>query len=237
MSCRRWLPRRANSIFYGERLLTTGNPEVEHDRALLARLGMRSQTRIDAAAPEGASVASTASATVRGHAGAILRLWSGLIHEIRRRAEPARGAAARRGPPRARRACDVSEAARAARATTAARAARAPSGSIVARCEWHSIARRAATMRRRSPAAGARRLMERLDFFSLTPRAILDLGAVLQGAIALAVAIRVRRARDRSGARHAGRGTAPPLVVAALRSGVCRRLPAAARRSLHRSGP
>jgi biotin synthase len=31
----------ANSIFYGEKLLTTGNPEVERDRALLARLGMR----------------------------------------------------------------------------------------------------------------------------------------------------------------------------------------------------
>jgi len=34
----------ANSIFYGEQLLTTGNPEVEHDRALLARLGLRSET-------------------------------------------------------------------------------------------------------------------------------------------------------------------------------------------------
>ena len=31
----------ANSIFYGEKLLTTGNPDVEHDRALLTRLGMR----------------------------------------------------------------------------------------------------------------------------------------------------------------------------------------------------
>jgi biotin synthase len=31
----------ANSIFYGEKLLTTGNPDVEHDRALLRRLGMR----------------------------------------------------------------------------------------------------------------------------------------------------------------------------------------------------
>ena len=30
----------ANSIFYGEQLLTTGNPEVERDRALLDRLGM-----------------------------------------------------------------------------------------------------------------------------------------------------------------------------------------------------
>ncbi|MGH8144250.1 MAG: biotin synthase BioB [Steroidobacteraceae bacterium] len=30
----------ANSIFYGEKLLTTGNPDVARDRALLARLGM-----------------------------------------------------------------------------------------------------------------------------------------------------------------------------------------------------
>lgn len=34
----------ANSIFYGERLLTTGNPDVEHDRELLQRLGMRTET-------------------------------------------------------------------------------------------------------------------------------------------------------------------------------------------------
>ncbi|MDE2501705.1 MAG: biotin synthase BioB [Burkholderiales bacterium] len=31
----------ANSIFYGDKLLVTGNPEVERDRALLARLGLR----------------------------------------------------------------------------------------------------------------------------------------------------------------------------------------------------
>jgi biotin synthase len=31
----------ANSIFYGEKLLTTGNPDVEHDRALFARLGLK----------------------------------------------------------------------------------------------------------------------------------------------------------------------------------------------------
>ena len=30
----------ANSIFYGEKLLTTGNPEAERDRALLAKLGL-----------------------------------------------------------------------------------------------------------------------------------------------------------------------------------------------------
>ncbi len=31
----------ANSIFYGEKLLTTENPEADADRKLLARLGMR----------------------------------------------------------------------------------------------------------------------------------------------------------------------------------------------------
>ncbi len=38
----------ANSIFYGEKLLTTGNPDVAHDRGLFARLGLK---------PEGARVA------------------------------------------------------------------------------------------------------------------------------------------------------------------------------------
>ena len=31
----------ANSIFYGEKLLTTGNPEADHDRRLFDRLGLR----------------------------------------------------------------------------------------------------------------------------------------------------------------------------------------------------
>jgi biotin synthase len=31
----------ANSIFYGEKLLTTGNPDIEHDQRLFARLGLR----------------------------------------------------------------------------------------------------------------------------------------------------------------------------------------------------
>ena len=33
----------ANSIFYGDKLLTTGNPEAEADRALLAKLGLRTR--------------------------------------------------------------------------------------------------------------------------------------------------------------------------------------------------
>ena len=35
----------ANSIFYGDKLLTTGNPDVDADRALFAKLGL------DAASP------------------------------------------------------------------------------------------------------------------------------------------------------------------------------------------
>lgn len=35
----------ANSIFYGERLLTTGNPEAEKDMRLFARLGIQPEAR------------------------------------------------------------------------------------------------------------------------------------------------------------------------------------------------
>jgi biotin synthase len=35
----------ANSIFYGEKLLTTGNPDVERDQALLARLKIDAETQ------------------------------------------------------------------------------------------------------------------------------------------------------------------------------------------------
>jgi biotin synthase len=38
----------ANSIFYGEKLLTTANPEAEKDRALFARLGMKPQASVQA---------------------------------------------------------------------------------------------------------------------------------------------------------------------------------------------
>ena len=37
----------ANSIFYGEKLLTTGNPDVEHDQALFARLGIEPMRRVE----------------------------------------------------------------------------------------------------------------------------------------------------------------------------------------------
>ena len=38
----------ANSIFYGDKLLTTGNPEVERDQALLSKLGLRSGKAVTA---------------------------------------------------------------------------------------------------------------------------------------------------------------------------------------------
>jgi biotin synthase len=38
----------ANSIFYGERLLTTDNPDLAHDRALLARLGLTPEPGLEA---------------------------------------------------------------------------------------------------------------------------------------------------------------------------------------------
>jgi biotin synthase len=35
----------ANSIFYGEKLLTTGNPEADKDKALFEKLGIRPERR------------------------------------------------------------------------------------------------------------------------------------------------------------------------------------------------
>ena len=37
----------ANSIFFGEKLLTTGNPDVESDRALLRDAGLRAAVAAD----------------------------------------------------------------------------------------------------------------------------------------------------------------------------------------------
>ena len=35
----------ANSVFYGDELLTTGNASVEHDKALMKNLGLRTQAQ------------------------------------------------------------------------------------------------------------------------------------------------------------------------------------------------
>jgi biotin synthase len=51
----------ANSIFYGEKLLTTGNPEAARDRALLARLGMHAEAAPAAAVPAAPALGSRAA--------------------------------------------------------------------------------------------------------------------------------------------------------------------------------
>jgi biotin synthase len=42
----------ANSIFYGEKLLTTGNPDVERDRQLFERLGLKTEALANGAAAD-----------------------------------------------------------------------------------------------------------------------------------------------------------------------------------------
>jgi biotin synthase len=54
----------ANSIFYGEKLLTTGNPDVARDRALLTRLGI--EPLVPAGLPSGAGVSQADTAHVHG---------------------------------------------------------------------------------------------------------------------------------------------------------------------------
>jgi biotin synthase len=54
----------ANSIFYGDRLLTTDNPEARRDRALLERLGLKP------APPSGPGNATSAIEVSRGTQGA-----------------------------------------------------------------------------------------------------------------------------------------------------------------------
>jgi len=49
----------ANSIFYGEKLLTTGNPDVEHDRALFARLDLHPLQVIEEAGTVHANILSS----------------------------------------------------------------------------------------------------------------------------------------------------------------------------------
>ncbi len=52
----------ANSIFYGEKLLTTGNPDVEADQALFARLGLRPMAVVEESRTVHADIVQDASA-------------------------------------------------------------------------------------------------------------------------------------------------------------------------------
>ncbi len=59
----------ANSIFYGEKLLTTGNPDTERDNALFARLGLRAMAVEEAKAHCAAPPAAEASGCCGGGCG------------------------------------------------------------------------------------------------------------------------------------------------------------------------
>ena len=50
----------ANSIFYGEKLLTTGNPDVEADQALFAKLGLKPMAVVEESRTVHADIASPA---------------------------------------------------------------------------------------------------------------------------------------------------------------------------------
>jgi biotin synthase len=52
----------ANSIFYGEKLLTTGNPDVEHDRALFRRLDLHALEIVEEANTVHADILETEQA-------------------------------------------------------------------------------------------------------------------------------------------------------------------------------
>ncbi len=60
----------ANSIFYGEKLLTTGNPDVARDQALLRRLGMQPEDLPQAVASDPAANGATANAAPIVHSPA-----------------------------------------------------------------------------------------------------------------------------------------------------------------------
>ncbi len=56
----------ANSIFYGEKLLTTGNPDVRRDRELFARLGLKAE-RPHGVAPQGAAAGKALESAAHTH--------------------------------------------------------------------------------------------------------------------------------------------------------------------------
>jgi biotin synthase len=65
----------ANSIFYGEKLLTTGNPDTERDLALFSRLGLRPMPVVETSGTVHADIVETApeqvdACALRAQAGA-----------------------------------------------------------------------------------------------------------------------------------------------------------------------
>jgi biotin synthase len=61
----------ANSIFYGEKLLTTGNPDAAHDRLLFARLQIAAEPAVQPRAEgphaqTGSKVESSDNLSVKG---------------------------------------------------------------------------------------------------------------------------------------------------------------------------
>jgi biotin synthase len=65
----------ANSIFYGEKLLTTGNPDTERDMALFARLGLRPMPLVETGSTVHADIVETVpepvdACALRAQAGA-----------------------------------------------------------------------------------------------------------------------------------------------------------------------
>jgi hypothetical protein len=63
----------ANSIFYGEKLLTTGNPDVEHDRALFRRLDLHPLEVVEEAGTVHADILETEARIGSGRLRT--RLW------------------------------------------------------------------------------------------------------------------------------------------------------------------
>ena len=57
----------ANSIFYGEKLLTTGNPDVERDRQLFARLKVSAERASDAAVAAATALPAGQTSAAAGH--------------------------------------------------------------------------------------------------------------------------------------------------------------------------
>ena len=75
----------ANSIFYGERLLTTGNPQANRDRELFERLGLHPETRQEVASDDVREAALKAAMEEQARAN----VEGSLFYDATREATPA----------------------------------------------------------------------------------------------------------------------------------------------------